>query len=74
MKNSQHAEYIEKLRDDFEKAVKVMIMEGIQKRKATGVDNELCREVGQHLNHCHEKCKNFSGRKDILNVSFLKKI
>jgi hypothetical protein len=53
--------------------MQAMIGQALELRGAEPVTS-LVEEVTQHVRFCHEKCRNFCGRKDALDVIFLTEI
>ena len=67
--HSEHASYIKQLCSDFVTSMKSLIENGILERLKSQIDEPLYREIAQHLNQCHSKCKVFTGRIGVLKVS-----
>ena len=65
----EHADYIEKLCEDFYGTLTKMIGNGIQEKETSDERDAFAEELFQHASFCQKKCKSFYGRKEFLEAS-----
>ena len=65
-KDKDHSSYLKKLADDFVEIMASMISEAVTEK--TKSEDLLVNEIFQHISFCQNKCRDFHGREDTLQV------